>query len=219
MGLPQGGQASEASSGYRAEQSWQVQEEVHQVREVCHGIRQVWLRDQDEGHQEGHEEDRDQEEVSHAIRSREDGRPGQYFSWAELTRTSTGLSNEPTPAHRTNLTVLVQVILDPLREHLGKPVRITSGYRSPGVNAKIGGSKTSAHMTGEAVDIKVDGLDAHGLIEAIRLCDPAGGWDQLIAYDPSRGGHLHIGIRAGAPGRHRMQVLWAPAGGGYTPYR
>jgi hypothetical protein len=156
--------------------------------------------------------------VSHAVQPRLDGRPGRFFSWAELTRTSTGLPNEPGPKERTNLTVLVQCVLDPLREHLGKPVRVTSGYRSPEVNSRIGGSKTSAHMTGEAVDVKVDGLDAHGVVEALRLCDPSGGWDQVIAYAPSRGGHVHIGIRSGAWSRHRQQVLWAPASGGYEPY-
>jgi len=157
--------------------------------------------------------------VSHAFQTRLDGRPGRFFTWAELTRTSTGLPNEPDAGHRTNLTVLVQVVLDPLREHLGKPVRVTSGYRSPAVNTRIGGSKTSAHMTGEAVDIKVDGLDAHGIVAALRAIQPPGGWDQVIAYAPSRGGHVHIGIKAGAWPRHRKQVLWAPASGGYEPYR
>jgi uncharacterized protein YcbK (DUF882 family) len=157
--------------------------------------------------------------VSHVTQTRLDGRPGEFFSWAELTRTSTGLPNQPTPEHRTNLQVLVQVILDPLRAHLGRPVRVTSGYRSPEVNTRIGGSKTSAHMSGDAADIKVDGVDAHGIVAALRVIAPPGGWDQVIAYAPSRGGHVHVGIRAGAWPRHRQQVLWAPAGGGYEPYR
>lgn len=159
--------------------------------------------------------------MSHAIQTRLDGRPGEFFTWAELSRTSTGLANDPDAAARINLTILVQVILDPLRAHLGRPVRITSGYRSAAVNARIGGSKTSAHMSGEAADIKVDGLadGAHGIVAALRAIHPPGGWDQVIAYAPSRGGHVHVGIRAGAWPRHRQQVLWAPAGGGYVPYR
>jgi len=157
--------------------------------------------------------------VSHAVQTRLDGRPGRFFTWAELARTSTGLPNDPGPEHRTNLTILVQCVLDPLREHLGRPVRITSGYRSAQVNARIGGSRTSAHMTGEAVDAKCDGVDAHGIVAALRAIQPPGGWDQVIAYAPSRGGHVHIGIRAGAWPRHRQQVLWAPASGGYESYR
>ena len=156
--------------------------------------------------------------MSHAIQTRLDGRPGRYFSWAELTTTGTGLINEPPPEHRTNLQILVQVVLDPLRDYLGRPVRVTSGYRSPAVNVAIGGSRTSAHMTGEAADLKVDGLDAHALVAALRACHPAGGWDQIIAYAPERGGHCHVGICAGAWSRHRQQVLWAPASGGYEPY-
>ena len=85
------------------------------------------------------------------------------------------------------------------------------------VNAKIGGSKTSAHMSGNAADIKVVGLDAHQIVEAIRLADLD--FDQLVAYSPSRGAHVHIGIRAGQWPRHRHQLLWAPASGGYEAYK
>ena len=155
--------------------------------------------------------------MSHAFQTRLDGRPGRFFTWAELTRTSTGLPNEPDAGHRTNLTVLVQVVLDPLREHLGKPVRVTSGYRSAQVNTRIGGSKTSAHMTGEAVDIKVAGMTSGALLMAF---DNFGirDYDQLIAYAPSRGGHLHLGIKAGAAPRARREKLWARSGGGYEPF-
>jgi len=155
--------------------------------------------------------------VSHAIQTRLDGRPGDYFTWAELTRTGTGLPNDPGPEHRVNLTILVQHVLDPLRRHLGKPVIVTSGYRSPAVNRAVNGSKSSAHLTGEAADIKVPGLDAHGVVQAILLADID--FDQVIAYAPGRGGHVHVGIKAGAWPRHRKQVLWAPASGGYEPYR
>jgi zinc D-Ala-D-Ala carboxypeptidase len=138
--------------------------------------------------------------------------PGQYFSWSELTRTSTGRPNDPTPAQRDRLRVLVTTVLDPLRVHLGRPVRVTSGYRTPDVNAIIGGSRTSAHMKGEAADIKVGGMDARALVQALLLLDPE--FDQIIGYAPERGGHVHVGIAA----RPRWQVLWAPAGGGYTPW-
>lgn len=155
--------------------------------------------------------------MSHAIQTRLDGRPGDYFTWAELEVTSTGLPNKPPPDVRVNLMVLVQTVLDPLRKHLGRPVHVMSAYRSPEVNAKIGGSKTSAHMSGNAADIKVVGLDAHQIVEAIRLADLD--FDQLVAYSPSRGAHVHIGIRAGQWPRHRHQLLWAPASGGYEAYK
>jgi len=48
--------------------------------------------------------------------------------------------------------------LQVLREHLGKPIRVISGYRSPKYNRKIGGAKKSQHMTAKAADIKVTGM-------------------------------------------------------------
>lgn len=54
-------------------------------------------------------------------------------------------------------------ILDILRNKLGKPVIITSGYRTPEWNAKCGGAKYSYHMRGMATDIRVDGMSAKEL--------------------------------------------------------
>jgi hypothetical protein len=144
-------------------------------------------------------------------------RLGEFFTLAEMTRTSTGLENVPGPAVRANLQELVATVLDPLRRHLGRPVRITSGFRSKQVNRRVGGSPHSRHLDGEAADIKVDGLDAHDLVEAIQLAELD--FDQVIAYAPERGGHVHLGILAGAAARHRRQLLWAPAGTlSYVPY-
>lgn len=144
-------------------------------------------------------------------------RLGEFFTLAEMTRTSTGLDNVPGPAVRANMQELVATVLDPLRRHLGRPVRITSGFRSKQVNRRVGGSPHSRHLDGEAADIKVEGLDAHDIVAAILLAELD--FDQVIAYAPERGGHVHIGILAGAAARHRRQLLWAPAGTlSYVPY-
>lgn len=148
-----------------------------------------------------------------------DERPrlGEFFTLAELLVTSTGLPNVPSSSARLNLKVLVETVLDPLRRHVARPVRVRSGYRSLQVNRAVGGSPRSAHMTGEAADIKVDGMSALELLEAIVAAGLD--FDQVIAYHPSRGGHVHVGIRAGMAGRHRRQLLIAPAGqSGYAPY-
>lgn len=50
------------------------------------------------------------------------------------------------------LFALTHAVLQPLRDELGTPVTITSGYRSPQLNSLVGGSKTCQHMRGEAVD-------------------------------------------------------------------
>jgi uncharacterized protein YcbK (DUF882 family) len=48
--------------------------------------------------------------------------------------------------------------LQVLREHLGKPIRVISGYRSPKYNRKIGGARKSQHMLAKAADIKISGM-------------------------------------------------------------
>lgn len=78
----------------------------------------------------------------------------KYFTIEELCRTATGLKNEPSAKELENLEVLVSTVLDPLRVAYGKPIRITSGYRSPLVNRRIGGVRNSQHMLGEAADIQ-----------------------------------------------------------------
>jgi uncharacterized protein YcbK (DUF882 family) len=65
-----------------------------------------------------------------------------------------------------NLTILSEQ-LEVLREYLGKPIKITSGYRSKEHNAKIGGAKNSTHVNGMAADIKVKGLSPLEVYNAI----------------------------------------------------
>lgn len=82
------------------------------------------------------------------------------LSVAEVTKSATAIkhdiSNEPTIEHLENLKALAQNVFQPLREHFGKPIGITSGYRSEELNKRIGGSSTSQHCKGEAIDIDAD---------------------------------------------------------------
>jgi len=84
------------------------------------------------------------------------------FSLKELTTsevaTRNGLNNTPDDKTIANLKTLVETILQPLREHYGKSVRVSSGYRSPEVNSFVGGSKTSDHCKGQAADIEISGI-------------------------------------------------------------
>lgn len=79
------------------------------------------------------------------------------FTIQELTASTTAeakkINNDPTPEAAENLKLLVDKVLDPLRDAYGKPVIVTSGYRSPALNAAVKGSKTSQHMKGQAADI------------------------------------------------------------------
>ena len=82
----------------------------------------------------------------------------KYFTISELTNSSKAkeLHIDNTPFSLTiidNLTKLTENLLDPIREAYGKPIIITSGYRSDALNKAVGGSKTSAHRYGLAVDV------------------------------------------------------------------
>ena len=80
---------------------------------------------------------------------------------AEVIRSETakrkGISNMPTPEHIENFKKLAENVFQPIRDHFGVPIHISSGYRSKALNKAIGGSLTSQHCQGEAIDIDMDG--------------------------------------------------------------
>ena len=86
----------------------------------------------------------------------------ENFNLSEMTVSPTakklGLSNTPTPEHIENMRYCCEKILEPVRAKFG-PVTINSSYRAPAVNKAVGGSKTSQHVNGEAIDFEVKGVD------------------------------------------------------------
>ena len=78
---------------------------------------------------------------------------GKHFTLSEMTVTNTGIVNSPSKMEINKLKMLVENVLDPLRELYGKPITVNSGYRSPLVNKKVGGVSTSEHVKGQAADI------------------------------------------------------------------
>lgn len=87
----------------------------------------------------------------------------QHLDLAELIRSESakrlGISNMPTEEHINNLKELAENIFEPIREHFGQPIYISSGYRSQALNAAIGGSMNSQHSRGMAIDIDMDGTN------------------------------------------------------------
>lgn len=85
----------------------------------------------------------------------------KHFSLKEMTMSPTatrfGIDNSPSFDVVTRMMLLAEKVLEPLREHMGEPVKVSSGYRSPVLNRKIGGSKTSQHCLGEAADLDSNG--------------------------------------------------------------
>lgn len=84
------------------------------------------------------------------------------FTLAEMVKSETALrhdmDNTPGEAEIANLKTLCEKVLQPIREHYGKGVKVNSGFRHPEVNAKVGGSKTSDHCKGQAADIEIPGV-------------------------------------------------------------
>lgn len=85
----------------------------------------------------------------------------KYFSITELTQSATakryGIDNTPSDNIKKNLTLFIEKVLDPIREDWGGPIIVSSGYRCPELNAKVGGAKTSGHQYGYCADLQVKG--------------------------------------------------------------
>lgn len=130
----------------------------------------------------------------------------KHFSLAEMTASATakarGLTNQPNATQRAALVALCVNILEPVRAHFGKPVRITSGYRSFTPN--------SQHGRGEAADFEITGVPNVQVARWIRDNLP---FDQLIleawsATDPNAG-WIHVSYRKDGG---RKSVLRTPTG-------
>ncbi len=127
-----------------------------------------------------------------------------YFTLQELTKSNTAiakkLDNTPDEQAIKNLNTLVDNVLDPLRKLYGKPIIVTSGYRSPEVNRSVNGATSSQHALGEAVDISVGSKEENKkLFSLIKDNLP---FDQLInEHDYS---WVHVSYREG---RLRKQIL------------
>jgi hypothetical protein len=135
-----------------------------------------------------------------------------HFTLSELTVSETaarkGMNNQPAAGSKelSNLTRLAGV-LEQVRALVGRPIVVTSGYRSKAVNKAIGGSTTSAHMSGLAADINCPGLTAKQLCQKINASGVQ--FDQLILEFDS---WCHLGLSEGPP---RRQVMTIRKGTGY----
>ena len=133
------------------------------------------------------------------------------FSLSELTKSQTatrkGIDNTPSPEHQENLRLLCEAVLQPVREHFGRVVTITSGYRSPELCTAIGSKITSQHARGEAADFEIFGVSNKALADYIH---DTLHYDQLILEywnesDPNSG-WVHCSF---SEGKNRKQYLKA----------
>ena len=82
------------------------------------------------------------------------------LSLAEVTKSTTakrlGIDNTPDEWVTENLKKVAEHVFQPVRDHFGRPIFVSSGYRSEDLNVAIGGSKRSQHIQGRALDLDAD---------------------------------------------------------------
>jgi hypothetical protein len=142
----------------------------------------------------------------------------EHLDLSEVTRSESAkrndISNMPTKEHIANFMLLAEKIFEPIREHFGVPIRISSGYRSKELNAKIGGSATSQHCSGEAIDIDQDGTTITNKQVFDYIKDNLE-FDQLI--NEFNYSWVHVSYKS--TGKQRKQILEAYKDGGASKYK
>ena len=135
----------------------------------------------------------------------------ENFSLEELIKSQTatrkGIDNTPDQGHQDNLKSLCTHVLQPVREHFGRVVTVSSGYRSPELCTAIGSKTTSQHAKGEAADFEIFGVSNKELADYI---NETLDYDQLILEfwnesDPNSG-WVHCSYSEGS---NRKQYLKA----------
>ena len=134
-----------------------------------------------------------------------------HFTIEELYASETAkrlnIDNKPTTQKLINLVYLAAYVLEPLRVAMGKPIRISSGYRCEKLNKAVGGVYNSQHLKGQAVDICIDGDITFGrnIFDYIKNHLP---FDQLIwEHDRSGTYWVHVSFVFPDFGRNRKQVI------------
>ena len=144
----------------------------------------------------------------------------ENFSLKELTSSQTaerkGIHNYPTPLHQVNLRSLCTNVLQRVRDHFGRVVSVSSGYRSEELCTAIGSKTTSQHAKGEAADFEIFGLSNKELADWV---NENLDYDQLILEywkeeDPNSG-WVHCSYKSEG---NRKQYLRAYKENGSTKY-
>jgi zinc D-Ala-D-Ala carboxypeptidase len=142
------------------------------------------------------------------------------FTLEEMTKSETALrydiDNTPNEQEISAMKLLAEKVLQPVRDHFGKGVKVNSGFRNQDVNQKVGGSRNSDHTRGQACDIEIPGIPNVELAEWIK--DNLE-YNQLILefYTPGvpDSGWVHVSY---IPEDNKKQVLTATKKDGKTVY-
>lgn len=135
-----------------------------------------------------------------------------------------GISNQPTAEHLANLKLLATNIFEPIRTHFGKPIFVSSGYRSKALNAAVpGSSTTSQHCSGEALDLDQDHA-TYGIsnVMVFNYIKDNLNFDQLIWEYGTKDKPDWVHVSYESTGHQRKQILRATRVNGrphYQPYK
>ncbi|UGQ45072.1 D-Ala-D-Ala carboxypeptidase family metallohydrolase [Massilia endophytica] len=133
----------------------------------------------------------------------------EHFTLEELTESQIAvrhrLDNRPGPAALANLRRLA-ALLEQVRAVASRPIAVSSGYRSPAVNAAVGGAGKSAHLLGLAADITAPGMTPKELARVV--IDAGVVFDQLIF----EGTWVHIALSEGPPRGQVLTAVFVPGG-------
>lgn len=138
----------------------------------------------------------------------------KHVTVAEFIKSDTairhGINNDMNATQKQKAIELCENVFEPLRAFLNKPITISSGFRGVGINKRIGGSTTSQHCKGEAMDLKI-GLDGFNFIKDTL------DFDQMIWEfgTDSTPDWVHVSFKKG---KNRKQVLRAKKINGKTVY-
>jgi len=151
----------------------------------------------------------------------------KHLSMKEVTKSATatklGIDNTPTPQHLANLKLLAEKVFEPIRAHFGKPIGVSSGYRSAALNkATPGSSATSQHCSGEALDLD-QGTTGTGITnkDVFEFIKNNLEFDQMIWEYGTKDEPDWVHVSYESTGKQRKQILRCTRVNGkpsYSPY-
>jgi hypothetical protein len=151
----------------------------------------------------------------------------KHLSMKEVTKSATatklGIDNTPTPQHLANLKLLAEKVFEPIRAHFGKPIGVSSGYRSAALNeATPGSSSTSQHCSGEALDLD-QGTTGTGITnkDVFEFIKNNLEFDQMIWEYGTKDEPDWVHVSYESTGKQRKQILRCTRVNGkpsYSPY-
>ena len=131
-----------------------------------------------------------------------------------------GLDNTPTEDDTKNMELICEKIFEPLRAHVNGPIKINSFYRGPVLNKAIGGSKSSQHMTGQAMDID-DKYSYMSNADMYKFIKNNLDFDQIIWEfgDDDNPNWIHVSYVSAEANRNRCLKAYRTPGSKSTKYK